>query len=909
MMRFVLLFFTTLLSLVAAYAGEPFCIIRNYDERDGLSQRLVKQVVQDDSGLLWVATWNGLNRFDGYEFKCIRPSIDDQVRRYSSRIGDIKLGRNGYLWCRIDERVVRFDVGSYDFYDTHCRLEKKFGRNIAVKNISVTIDDDVVIGLKDGKYIILNSSTFPEPDAIMSDTRPDKKFKSLSNRSLGDVGPYRHESLLLSRRDESGTVWLVTRDGDVISAPGLAGPFRKMGHIDASGMGLRYATTDTQGNVWFCSKVGLHRLTIGTAPYTIVSHASPSMLRTSFRDSAGRVWLSWSDAGCLAVYAPDLSSPMYVTRDGSLSPKPEPFGAAVYSITETRPGEIWLGTKPDGLYRLTECADGSYSVSRFINDPADFSTPSGVSYYDGAVDASGRLWLASMGGGIDVVAEPSAARPAFIRLSAFRNYPSQALSVRHICILNDSMAVAATTGGLLAFNIPSSVDDDSMRFVLHVSEPGREMSLGNIATMDVELGDDGVLYVATESDGVAGLVSRLSDGLSAKWDFISYRSLGGLNPDVAHAVQPVGVDSLLLVTSGNDISMLEPYTGETKVYGASFWHRDMIFSDARPLRLADGEWLFGLNDGAVKVKIDSSFMSRDMVYPVTFSAVSISGSPDSLLSVSSDSIVLRPSRRDITLRFAALCYADNSSVSYAFRLGDDEWKMLGTSRSVSFVGLPPGTYTLMVRSTDTHGQWLDNGRSITLVLLPTFWETGWAKALYAVLLLAFIGAVIWIVVYIRRIKRQQREMLESHLRQLEARAAGHNESEGGAASGFISDTLVQSSAERLSHEDRQLMDAVMGYIECNLSNPSVTVDDMAAAVAVSRSGLTRKMKSLMGVTPAEFLRETRLTRASTLLLTTGKPLKEIAADCGFSDMNYFGKCFKAYRGVTPGAYRKNGSSL
>ena len=67
-----LTFLIYMLSVVTMSAGEPFCDIRNYDERDGLSQRLVKQVVQDDNGVLWVATWNGLNRFDGYEFKCIR---------------------------------------------------------------------------------------------------------------------------------------------------------------------------------------------------------------------------------------------------------------------------------------------------------------------------------------------------------------------------------------------------------------------------------------------------------------------------------------------------------------------------------------------------------------------------------------------------------------------------------------------------------------------------------------------------------------------------------------------------------------------------------------------------------------------------------------------------------------------
>ena len=55
MMRHILTFLIYMLSVVTMSAGEPFCDIRNYDERDGLSQRLVKQVVQDDYVVLCVA--------------------------------------------------------------------------------------------------------------------------------------------------------------------------------------------------------------------------------------------------------------------------------------------------------------------------------------------------------------------------------------------------------------------------------------------------------------------------------------------------------------------------------------------------------------------------------------------------------------------------------------------------------------------------------------------------------------------------------------------------------------------------------------------------------------------------------------------------------------------------------------
>lgn len=369
MMRFAVIFVIYVITFAVMWGGEPFCTIRSYDERDGLSQCLVKQVVQDDNGTLWVATWNGLNRFDGYDFKCLRPGIDDEVRRYSSRISDIKLGLGGMLWCRIDGKVVRFDVNTYSFFDSQSRLEEKFGGQLPVSNIMITAQRELVAALDDGTYIIMCDSVNPESGASRVKSLDGMVFKPADNYRLGNIKGYDTESLIISCRDDAGTVWLVTRDGEIMCASSDQGPFKEMGCLNASGLGLRYALTDTQGNVWLCSKAGLHRLTFGTAPYTFMRHEPASMLRTSYRDSDGKLWLSWSDAECLTVSEADMSAPRYVTPEGSLSHNAVPFGAAVYSIFETRPGEVWLGTKPDGLYRLRMRPDKrGYNVDHFIHD-------------------------------------------------------------------------------------------------------------------------------------------------------------------------------------------------------------------------------------------------------------------------------------------------------------------------------------------------------------------------------------------------------------------------------------------------------------------------------------------------------------------------------------------------------------
>ena len=129
---------------------------------------------------------------------------------------------------------------------------------------------------------------------------------------------------------------------------------------------------------------------------------------------------------------------------------------------------------------------------------------------------------------------------------------------------------------------------------------------------------------------------------------------------------------------------------------------------------------------------------------------------------------------------------------------------------------------------------------------------------------------------------------------------------GGGASPVTSSPLLRGGAGGgASPEDEELMRRMMAYIEKNIGNSDVTIDDMASAAAVSRSGLHRKVKHLLGTSPMEFLREARIRKAAQMLRDTSKPVTEIAYLCGFSDPKYFSKCFKASTNKTPTEYRNS----
>ncbi len=867
--------------------SQAYSTVTTYDEDSGLSQRLVKGIVQDRDGYIWIGTWNGLNRFDGKEFVTLRPDFNDEAFRYSNRISDLHLSPRGNLLCRIDDRISLFDVHTFRFTDLHSLIEKEIGEPFVLRQNLPTAGKEIVLSTKEGKYILI-----PDEENItgtrLLDEMPAVKYRPRSTKQLGDVGPYRIQDVAMSRVDSLGTIWLITRDGKIVSAPGNDGPFTVHASIDTAPGSMYYCTTDNAGNVWARSSEGAHRIVMSHRPYSMIKTGEKSQVRTSMIDASRRIWLSESDALAVSVTAPG-GEKKYLDKNGKLTTSFARFGVPVYAVAQAPGGTIWLGSKPDGAFRLTPLAAGDFTIDHFD-----------LGYvYDYHFDSRGGMWIATMGNGLMYCPDQSATNPDFIRLDHKKGYPEEARLVRHIAEAGDTMLLASTTSGLLVLDTRTA-KADSLRASLLSSRPGIASSLGNIAVMDVTVASDGTILVATESDGVNIAVPAAIDRPD-DWIFTHHNAAAGLT-DVALAVAETPYKGWYVVTSNNRLYLYNPATGRKMVYGQWYWGDRLKFTDASPVITADGRWLLGHDSGAVVVAVDT-VMKNAAVPPVMFTAASIEGAPERLLSARTDSIVLGKRERNLTVKFAALDFTGSDDIEYSVKLGNDEWVNLGHQNSLTLLDLAPGEYTLEVRASSPAGSIIDRTDSITIIVTPTFWETTTAKVLYTLLALLFIGACIWIVAYIRAMKRKQREILNAYLSVVKSAPADTAEAEGNDATESTPAREVENLP--LTDEDKALMESVTAFVAEHIANPSVTVDDMAAAVAMSRSSLNRKMKSMMGVSPAEFIRESRLNQAERMLTQTDRSIKEIAYDCGFADINYFGKCFKASRGVPPGAYRKS----
>ena len=123
----------------------------------------------------------------------------------------------------------------------------------------------------------------------------------------------------------------------------------------------------------------------------------------------------------------------------------------------------------------------------------------------------------------------------------------------------------------------------------------------------------------------------------------------------------------------------------------------------------------------------------------------------------------------------------------------------------------------------------------------------------------------------------------------------------------LSPTERVENAEDHTRSGRIASAQAVRYIEDNL-NRSLSLEEIAAHVNVSARQLTRLFGTFAGTSPAQYVRVTRLDRASALLTRTELPIKEISHQIGFSDVQYFTRCFTSHFGVSPGAYRQGARS-
>lgn len=184
-------------------------------------------------------------------------------------------------------------------------------------------------------------------------------------------------------------------------------------------------------------------------------------------------------------------------------------------------------------------------------------------------------------------------------------------------------------------------------------------------------------------------------------------------------------------------------------------HQEFSFSEAGPVLNARNQIVFGTDKGFIEISPEEMKKST-YIPPIVFTGLKVQGQSSTIAIDDLKELHLKPSQRNVTFQFAALDYVDSKEIRYAYRLKglEEEWNDVDKSRSASYINLPNGKYLLQVKSTNSDGVWMDNIHTLSINVLPTFWETAWAWLLYIVLFILFTGCIVYVLFYIYRLRHQ-----------------------------------------------------------------------------------------------------------------------------------------------------------
>ena len=484
----------SLLMLFASFtrADQPPMVFTHLSTEEGLSQATVNDVLQDSQGFIWLATENGLNRYDGKE-----------VRRYYRERNKVDGLASDYLWALDQDQAgniwMATEGGGIAVLNRQTDTLKSY-RHIPGQPQSLASDSvrDVLVDSQGRVWAATRDQGLDRLDPV---TGVVTHFVHASSRPRSLSSSQNLYALL---EDRDGSVWISTSagldryraDGDGFEhfkPPVVIGGIHKILHL----------AQDSRGDLWLGSfDAGLQRLDPVTGRFTSYAHseANPASLsnndvRAVFEDSANRLWIGTASGldlfdrrmGTFQNYGHDRSNPRSLAD------------SFVVSIDQDRNGLLWIGTKNGGASRWNP---RSWSLGH--RRPDWLTDLSMVATFADAPD--GGLWIGTMGAGLKRLEAGTGRVIPWAKGSAFTD-------PRVMSLLNDregQLWIGTMSGGLSRLGADGSIKTFRV-------EPGGNSGLGSDGIMSLYEDQSGRIWIGTFEGGVSvydpetGAIRRYTD--------------------------------------------------------------------------------------------------------------------------------------------------------------------------------------------------------------------------------------------------------------------------------------------------------------------------------------------------------------------------------------------------------------
>ena len=777
-----------------------------------LSSSFVSQVYLDHDGFLWTTTRNGINRYDGYQFRVFKKENE----------ADKTLASN-YVNCMIQSRGGLFYFGMYGALQTWDGEEFH----------NVTLLDHA------GKPSYGYATCFLERangDLLAGSSGLGvMQITDQTARQLGGVfaGLHTVNSLL---EDKQGRLWMVSEEKGLLCYDGKT---LKRYLTDRKDLILGQLCADREGNIYVGTNAGLYRSQESGAgsqkgmDFVHVAATGSKSVSSLYCDHYDCIIVGYDGKG-IAIYDPRKDM---LTDNPFFSQEIDLTKSKVYSIIEDSNGNFWFGLLQKGLYRQPIASNGFQymgfklgSVRNVIGSACVVSV---------LVDSQNRAWIGTDKDGIYIIRQDG----TFVR-HLLEGYPSTVMTLAEGRDGRIWIGSYGEGGGSIDPNtfqyrrMEYPADDHLMIMDIDVDAQGRlwfatmrhgvlcynpvdgqirtyEMKQGadndrtvnsitNNFISQVSVSPDGArLYVATSmglccldiaSDnwtktfGVNCLnysvpirVAREYDGrlwygtsnglfcydLNSK-QTIGYTTADGL-PDNAVGSIERDRQGQLWLTTDHGLCVFDPAKGVQMNYFADDGLQGNEFSDGASWTAADGTILAGGTGGITWFKPENIQQSQWNA-SVHLTALTINGEPVSTATRSggrqvtettinaSDHFELGYHDNSFTIQLSTLTYENPDHIVYHYSINGEPFRALpaGTN-DLSFTHLPPGTYRFRVKA-ERNGIETPQ-RDFTVIVHSPWYRSAWAYFFYALV----IGLFAWQFLAYRHHREQNRLRLQAHI--------------------------------------------------------------------------------------------------------------------------------------------------
>ena len=331
-----------------------------------LSSSFVTQVYLDHDGFLWITTRNGINRYDGYQFRVFKKENETEKTLYSNYVNGMMEDRNGLFYFGMYGALQTWD-GEQFHNVTLLDHQGKPGYGYATCFLE-RANGDVLAGTS-GLGVMKFS---------------DKQ----TARQLGGVfaGLHTVNSLL---EDKDGRLWMVTDQEGLICYDGKT--LRRF-LTDRKDLILGQLCSDHEGRIYVGSNAGLYRQQGDT--FVHVAATGNKSVSSLFCDRYDCIIVGYDGKG-IAIYDPNKDT---VNDNPFFSMEVDLAKSKVYSITEDRNGNLWFGLLQKGLYRQPIAFNGfSYMGYRLGHERNVIGSACVVSVL---IDSRQRTWVGTDKDGI-----------------------------------------------------------------------------------------------------------------------------------------------------------------------------------------------------------------------------------------------------------------------------------------------------------------------------------------------------------------------------------------------------------------------------------------------------------------------------------------------------------------------------